>query len=123
VVRTQHAQAAARTVISGALRPGLATGECFRRILRLSWFGHQSRLLPPSVGWLRRPAETGHPPVLSSFTGGAQAPVDHLGPVDHEAVVIRGGQARAGPTAQSTSAMAPHDRHTMWWWLSPTRAS
>src|SRR5918911_1401537 len=27
------------------------------------------------------------------------------------------------PTAQSTSAMAPHDRHTTWWWLSPTRAS
>ena len=29
----------------------------------------------------------------------------------------------AGPTAQSTSAIVPHDRHTTWWWLSPTRAS
>jgi hypothetical protein len=27
------------------------------------------------------------------------------------------------PTAQSTSAMAPHDRHTTWWWLSPVRDS
>ena len=25
----------------------------------------------------------------------------------------------AAPTAQSTSATAPHDRHTTWWWLSP----
>src|SRR5450759_2583989 len=23
------------------------------------------------------------------------------------------------PTAQSTSATKPHDRHTTWWWLSP----
>ena len=29
----------------------------------------------------------------------------------------------ASPTAQSTSATTPHDRHTMWWWLSPTRPS
>jgi hypothetical protein len=26
----------------------------------------------------------------------------------------------ASPTAQSTSARTPHDRHTTWWWLSPT---
>src|ERR1700684_1954100 len=29
----------------------------------------------------------------------------------------------ASPTAQSTSATAPHDRHTTWWWLSATRPS
>src|SRR5216684_3567473 len=29
----------------------------------------------------------------------------------------------ASPTAQSTSATTPHDRHTTWWWLSPTRPS
>ena len=32
-----------------AQRVGL--GRCLRRIFRLSWFGHQSRLPPPSVGW------------------------------------------------------------------------
>src|SRR5690606_2951986 len=29
----------------------------------------------------------------------------------------------ACPVVQSTSATAPHDRQTMWWWLSPTRPS
>ena len=29
----------------------------------------------------------------------------------------------AWPTAQSTSAIAPHDVHTMWWWLSWARRS
>ncbi|SFF87474.1 hypothetical protein SAMN04488582_104462 [Mycobacterium sp. 455mf] len=29
----------------------------------------------------------------------------------------------ADPAAQSTSAIAPHDRHTTWWWLSPIRDS
>src|SRR5207247_7526406 len=29
----------------------------------------------------------------------------------------------ASPSAQSTSAIAPHDRHTTWWWLSLTRPS
>src|SRR5690606_1480731 len=97
-------------------------GACLRRILRLSWLGHQSRLLAPSVGWLRRPAETGQPPALFSLTslitaswlsdtgilpgvggcggggaGGAQAPVDDLGLVDHETVVVRRGQAGCGP--------------------------
>src|SRR3982074_833652 len=103
---------------------GLATAGCLRRIARLSWLGHQSRLLPPSVGWLKRPAETGHPPAVSSFispitalglsdTGilpgservlrtdcggavGAQAPVDDLGLVDREAVVVGRGQAGRG---------------------------
>src|SRR5207248_5596142 len=100
---------------------GLATAGCFRRIFRLSWLGHQSRLPAPSVGWLRRPAETGQPPALSLFrspmtasglsdtgilpglwwcsgTGrsraaGAQAPIDDLGLVDREALVVGRGQA------------------------------
>jgi hypothetical protein len=29
----------------------------------------------------------------------------------------------APPVAQSTSLTAPQERHTKWWWLSPTRAS
>src|SRR5918996_4824680 len=95
---------------------GLATAGCFRRIRRLSWFGHQSRLLAPSVGCLKRPVLTGQPPALSTFispttasglsdTGflpgcggavGAQAPVDDLGLVDREAVVVGRGQAGRG---------------------------
>src|SRR6266540_6228659 len=106
---------------------GLATAGCLRRIFRLSWFGHQSRFPAPSVGWLRRPAETGQPPALSSFispttasglsdtgilpnfgassgtlyggTAGAQAPVDDLGLVDREAVII--GRSQAGRVAYS----------------------
>jgi hypothetical protein len=34
------------------------------------------------------------------------------------------GSRHAGrPTVQSTSAAAPQERQTRWWWLSPTRAS
>src|ERR1700709_987012 len=46
---------------------GLATAGCLRRIFRLSWLGHQSRLPAPSVGWLRGPTvATGHLASLSS---------------------------------------------------------
>src|ERR1700712_3917892 len=46
---------------------GLATAGCLRRIFRLSWLGHQSRLPAPSVGWLRGPTvATGHWASLSS---------------------------------------------------------
>lgn len=34
-----------------------------------------------------------------------------------------GVRQTASPTAQSTSPMRPQDRHTAWWWLSPTRVS
>ena len=38
-------------------------------------------------------------------------------------LMIRMAWHGASPTAQSTSATMPHDRHTTWWWLSPTRPS
>src|SRR4051812_8522472 len=98
---------------------GLAWTGCLRRIRRLSCFGHQSRLPPPSVGWLSRPCATGQPPASSTFSsltlasvlsdtgilpgcsgtfrggraGGAGAPVDDLGLVDDEPVVGRRVQA------------------------------
>src|SRR4249920_2089537 len=95
---------------------GLATAVCLRRIFRFSWLGHQSWLLPPSVGYRKRPPfATGQPPEPSSFispttasgvsatgnpsairgcgAGGAQAPVDDLGLVDHEAMVLGRGEA------------------------------
>src|SRR5882757_4041052 len=104
---------------------GLATAGCLRRIARLSWFGHQTRFPTPSVGWLARAGGNGHlPSPVSSFispttasglsdtgilpgsgvcsrTGcggavGAQAPVDDLGLIDREAVVVRRGQAGCG---------------------------
>src|SRR5260370_31754152 len=121
---------------------GLATAGFLARIFRLSRFGHQSRLASPMVGCVR-PCATGHPPLsgvaFSMTTGswfsdignpsglggsrcsgtgdggtvGAHAPVDDLGLVDREAVVVGRGQAarladRAGDVSDDTARPA-HD--------------
>src|SRR5206468_828188 len=131
-------------------------------IARLSWFGHQSRLLPPSLGWAMRPAWTGHPPALSTFNsptsalglsgtgilpgirmgcgvaGRAQAPVDDLGLVDDEAVVVgRGETGRVADgavdigdgsarTAHDVVVVVPHAglvaRHRAGWLDAPHQA-
>ena len=52
-------------------------------------------------------------------TVAAEPPEDDLGLVDDEAGRVRGLRQGAAPTAQSTSATAPHERQTRWWWLSP----
>ncbi len=41
---------------------GLMTSGFFCRIFRLSWLGHQSRLLPPATGGLTLPKPAGQPP-------------------------------------------------------------
>ena len=61
--------------------------------------------------------------VADGLMHSGHAPVDDLGLVDREALSSDAVRQGVSPTAQSTSAMAPHDRHTTWWWLSPTRAS
>src|SRR5580700_3707912 len=101
---------------------GLATAGFLARIFRLSLFGHHSKLGSPMVGSVR-PCTMGHPPLSgvgpSATTGswfsdmgilpdqggsrypgtaggrtvGAQAPVDDLGLVDREAVIVGGGEA------------------------------
>ena len=40
-----------------------------------------------------------------------------------KSAVSPGVRHGAAPTTQSTSCVTPHDRHTRWWWLSPTRVS
>ena len=54
---------------------------------------------------------------------GAQAPERDLGLVDHEAAGV--GRRQAGRLADDAVdvAIAPHERQTTWWWLSPTRVS
>src|SRR5215475_12229867 len=101
---------------------GFDSAGFLARIFRLSRFGHHWVLASPAVGWMR-PGRTGHSPASgvepSATTGswfsdmgilpgiggsrrpgtagggtvGAQAPVDDLGLVDQEAVVIGCGQA------------------------------
>src|SRR5580704_17754811 len=121
---------------------GLATAGFLARIFRLSLFGHHSKLGSPMVGSVR-PCTTGHPPLSgvgpSATTGswfsdmgilpdqggsrypgtaggrtvGAQAPVDDLGFVDREAVIVGSGQAgrladRAVDVVRAPAAAADH---------------
>src|SRR3954453_5119585 len=110
--RSRELNAAAESKSSPS---GFATAGFLARIFRLSRSGHQPRFPPPWVGCGARPPwATGQPPSrVDSFisptsafgacvsdTGtlsGAfrtQTPIDDLGLVDREAVVIGGGQAR-----------------------------
>src|SRR5579871_3240873 len=100
---------------------GFATAGFFARIFRFRRFGHHSEFASPTVGCVR-PGRTGHSPSgvapstttgswfsdigipsglggsrrhggAGGGTGRAQAPVDDLGLVDRETVVVRRGQA------------------------------
>ena len=57
------------------------------------------------------PLEPGGTPLSGPPAGPNTAPPNNAAP---------GSQA---PAAQSTSTVWPQERHTRWWWLSPTRAS
>src|SRR3954470_15314159 len=93
---------------------------------------------PPARVLRRRPQPVlalAAPARITGWRGRAQAAVcagwhDGHSPQDVTSASARtkapasaGVRDGADPTTQSMSRAAPQERHTAWWWLSPTRVS